>query len=258
MKRHALVSVLLLPAVALAQPDPGQPPAPYPPPPPAPYPAPYPAPAPAPTPAPYPPAPGPAPLGYQQPMPYQPPPTSARRGFTFEANVGVGYARVSQDSPQDVTTGGGVAALPPLAAVTLNSDAALAGLDLGVGGWINPHLAVTARIAGGQVKFDQLGTTGGTPVNLFFGPSAQYWFDDHIWAGGGLGFATFRQVGDGSSNNDGSNGFGLDLRGGYSFGQPTSNHAFNVSLEVNPCFYSENGVSGSVTSFAILAGYQYL
>jgi hypothetical protein len=193
-----------------------------------------------------PPPPPPGTYGYQQPpQQFAPPPTTARRGMTFEANVGVGYIRFAANG-----------------ADTVDSDAALAGADLGIGGWVNPKLAITFRIAGVQFKSSPAtDNLDGSIVNVFAGPSAQYWVDDHLWFGGGIGFATFRQVGGNSntnSNDNSTNGYGFDLRAGYSFGQPNSNHTFNVSLEINPCFYSESGTDFTATNVAILAGYQFL
>jgi hypothetical protein len=201
---------------------------------------------------------------YGAPPPPPPPPSSAygapagaygappnpmafHQGVTFEANLGIGYARADAMGTTD------------------SSDAALAGADLGIGGWMNPNLAVTLRIAGVQVKSGNSTSTNGTLVNAFIGPVAQYWVDPHIWLGGGAGLSTFRLVGgdcvSSSTNQCGYNGFGLDFRAGYSFGD--TQNTFNVSFEVNPGFYSiDNGVGSSVsltvTSVAVLAGYQYL
>ncbi|MDB4959915.1 MAG: hypothetical protein JWO36_7484 [Myxococcales bacterium] len=189
-----------------------------------------------------PPSGGPAYGGPTYAMPADP--LAFHQGMTFEANLGVGYARASANGMSD------------------SSDAALAGADFGLGGWMSPNLAITARIAGVQVK-SGTGPQNGTLVNAFFGPSAQYWFDPHIWVGGGAGLSTYRQVGGNctSADNCGVNGFGLDFRAGYSMGD--TQHVFNVSVEVNPGFYSIDTGAGtsvgiSVTSIALLAGYQYL
>ncbi len=162
-------------------------------------------------------------------------------GVTFEVNLGVGFAHFT-----DSDTG-----------QTFNTDAALAGANFGVGGWLSPRLALTARIAGVQISKNDFPVNDGTLVAAFFGPSLQYWADDHLWFGGGAGFATFRLVGGNSGSGDfGTNGFGLDLRGGYTFG--TTKNTFNVSVEATPGFYSKNGSSGTLTGFALLVGYQYL
>jgi hypothetical protein len=185
-----------------------------------------------------------------QPPPPPPPPVYVvpdafrhHHGFTFEANLGIGFVRASGDG------------------VSSNSDAALAGLDIGLGGWITRQLAVTIRIAGVDVS-NSGDTTDGTLINAFIGPAAQYWIDPHFWVGGGIGLATLRLVGSSECNDSsgtdpcGVNGWGFDLRAGYSFGD--SAHTFNVSGEITPSFYSQNGDSVTATSFALLLGYQYL
>jgi hypothetical protein len=52
------------------------------------------------------------------------------------------------------------------------------------------------------------------------------------------------------------NGFGLDLRAGYTFG--TDEDTFNVSVEVNHGFYDDYVGGEMLTSFAMLLGYQRL
>jgi hypothetical protein len=226
---------LLVPTLALAQPGPDGGGAPAAPPPDGSYP-----------PAPPPPPPAAAPVVMQPPAPVvQPAPVAVapvgyelHKGVTFEANLGIGFARVSSGGQSD------------------DSDGALAGANLGIGGWINPRTAVTFRIAGVQVKEEGF-SDDGTLIHAFAGPSVQYWPDPHFWLGGGAGFSVFRLVGtDCEGDQCGVNGFGLDFRAGYSFGN--TQNQFNVSVEVNPGFYSQNGENATVTGVAFLLGYQYL
>jgi hypothetical protein len=228
--RFTVLLAVLIPSVALAQPG-------------------------APDPTASPPGPPPSPPGGYAPAPYAPPPPppyqqplapddgfTAHRGVTFEANLGVGYVRLSD-------TGN----------AAMNSDAALAGANLGIGGWINRQLAITFRIAGVQIKSMSFPPAGTTLVNAFFGPSLQYWLSPNVWLGGGAGFSTYRFVSgctQTSTNPCGLNGFGLDARAGYSFG--TSANTFNLSVEITPGFYSNSSASGTATGVAFLAGYQYL
>jgi hypothetical protein len=220
-------------------------PPPYPAPPTTPAPAPDPAPAPAPypgapAPAPYPGAPAPyagAPAyGYpppQQPAYTPPSPESLRNGLTFEANLGFGWMRIANDNDSDT------------------SDLTLGGLDIGVGGWVNPHLALGARIAGVSYSENGARLTNGVLVG-----GLQYWANNNFWVGGGLGFGILAlSVDDGDS--DSTSGFGMDLRAGYTF-NPTSENTFNVSFELTPTFLSENDSSATVTGIALLLGYQHL
>jgi hypothetical protein len=47
------------------------------------------------------------------------------------------------------------------------------------------------------------------------------------------------------------------MRGGFKFNEGSEN-TVNVSLEINPAHYSQNGDSVTLTSVAILVGYQHL
>ncbi|MGE0548673.1 MAG: hypothetical protein AB7O24_27280 [Kofleriaceae bacterium] len=178
--------------------------------------------------------------GYYQPQPgygpapvYTPPPGNPHRnGFTFEANLGIGWAQAADDDGGEAVT----------------SDAVLGGLNLGFGGWLNQTMALSFRIAG--VSDSQNGVTA---VAVFAGPSLQYWVNDNLWLGGGAGLARVAVVSSENDVNAGINGFGLDLRGGYTFSSSSPN-TFNVSLELTPGFYD----GGSITGIAILAGYQHL
>lgn len=58
-------------------------------------------------------------------------------------------------------------------------------------------------------------------------------------------------------DSDSISGLGLDLRAGYTFTKGSEN-TFNVSMELNPGFYSENGQSATSIGIALLLGYQHL
>ena len=175
------------------------------------------------------------------------------QGLTFEANLGVGWVHEGASYMGQ--------------SASIDTDAALAGLDLGIGGWINPQLAVTVRVTGVNVKYTQNGQSypsDGNLVNAMIGPNAQYWVNPNVWIGGGAGLATYRLVGSNNCTGDqcGTNGFGFNLRAGYSFGSGGP-HAFNISVETNTGFYSQSDGMGSnidvtATGIAFLAGYQYL
>ncbi len=195
----------------------------------------------------------PPPAGPGMQPAYAPPPSpvgpwATHQGVTVEANIGVGFAHLTNSNSSE----------------TLDTDAALAGLDVGVGGWLNPQLALTGRIAGVDIKDSSTTNLMGHVVLAWVGPSLQYWPDPHFWLGGGVGFATYRLVGNdqcGANNNTcGINGFGFDVRAGYTFG--TSQHTFNASVELNPSHFNDpNGSTsggGWGTAIAFLLGYQYL
>jgi hypothetical protein len=175
------------------------------------------------------------------PSSYAPMPVASRHGVTFEANLGLGlvWARVA---------GGG----------SSKTETALAGLDLGLGGWLSNDLALSVRIAGATFSRgpDTRFTSG------FLGLSLQRWVGDHAWIGGGAGLAVFAAEVDSAAVQPAPNtGFGLDLRAGYTF-NPGSDHTFNLSIELNPGFFSVATGNGSsvdvnINSFGLLLGYQY-
>lgn len=160
------------------------------------------------------------------PMMQPAPPTHT--GLTFEANLGFGLLRVADDNDSE-------------------SRGSLGGLSLGVGGFINPKMAITVRIAGVTYVEDN-----GTLTQAFFGPSLQYWVNDNAWVGGGVGVGIARFVVDGLGSNS-ETGLGLDARAGYTF-NPTAKHSFNVSAEITPAFIEDV----TFTGIAVLFGYQLL
>ncbi len=252
MKRCLLGLLVLVPSVALAQPSapsapsaaPDDPSATLSPPGATPVTAPPPGYAP-PQPGQAPPSPGyaPPPPGYAPPPPgylTPPPPRRERHGLTFEANLGLGFVWANTDDENSETETG------------------LGGLSLGLGGWLSDRVSLTARLAGATFSPDD-----DVRVTLgFVGPSLQYWPSEHFWIGGGLGIAVLSVAftGDGESDSESENGFGLDFRAGYTF-STRSNHTFNISVELNPSFFSREDTGGedvNVNAFGILLGYQYL
>lgn len=123
-------------------------------------------------------------------------------------------------------------------------------LSFGVGGWLNPQLALTARIAAVGLSENEISVT-----HAFLGPALQYWLTDQLWLGGGVGLTSFR-VSDGFSAAQ-VEGFGFDVRAGYSLNVGGEN-TLHLSVELIPGFYSENGESTRLTGIGILFGYQHL
>lgn len=172
----------------------------------------------------------------QPPQPPQPPPPpvyvvptpappTVRRGVTFEANIGLGILRVSRDGDSD-------------------SENGLGGLNLGIGVFVNPRMAISLRVAGVTYFENDVSLT-----QAFIGPSLQYFVNDNLFVGGGLGIGTVRIANDNDSASE--NDLGLDLRIGYSF-NPGARHSFNASLEVTP-----TDIDGFTwTGIGILLGYQ--
>jgi len=172
----------------------------------------------------------------------QPSSAALRNGLTFEANLGLGVIWASAEGESS------------------DSELALGGLSLGLGGWVSPQLAITARIAGVTYSED-CGDETCMLTSAFFGPVAQYWLNEQAWIGGGAGLAVLRGSTTGSGDSETENGFGLNLRAGYTFSRGTES-TWNVSVEYTPGFYTLDYVFGeydlTVHGFGILFGYQHL
>ncbi len=176
-------------------------------------------------PPPPPPGYGPAPAAYGQAP-------NHKHGMTFEANLGVGLLWFSKDGESS------------------DKETSLGGLNLGVGGWVNPQLAITLRVAGVTYSEDIMGETARLTAG-FVGPSAQYWVSENAWIGGGLGLGFIQATYAGQSES--KTGLGLDLRTGYTF-STTSENTWNLSFELTPSSIEEVTVWGA----AVLFGYQHL
>jgi hypothetical protein len=168
------------------------------------------------------------------PAPYAPAPVSTSplgRGFTFEANLGLGWLRATSDSGESE-----------------DSDIGIGGFNVGLGGWISERTAFSLRIAG--VTYSE---GGGSITGSFVGGALQYWTTENLWLGGGVGLGIASLDIDGEPAIDPETGLGLDLRVGFT-PSIAGQHSLNFSFEVNPSFLD----GGTLTGIALLIGYQYL
>jgi len=244
----ALVAISIGGAAAAqpgATPPPGAAPAPPPPPPPPPAdpnagaPAPMP-PAPYPgQPQPYPgqPAPAPQPPPYYQPQyqPQPPPLGPVHDGFTVGLDIGFGLTNGSSSNDSSTETG-------------------LSGLNLTLGSFMNPNMAIALRLSGTSFWIDNGFGSSIQLTNLFAGGVIQYWVAPQFFAGGGAGLAIFSAPFE--SQSDSVTGFAVTGRVGYEVSQSASS-GFHVALEVTPSFYSENGQSVRITSIGFQVGWQH-
>ena len=162
------------------------------------------------------------------PPPDEPAPVSPdRRGFTLSLDVGAGFTRVAPDVDEAV------------------SGTGPAGIDLGLGGWLSPSVALMVRLAGQQFT-----TEGGTTlVAGYLGPSLQLMVSDRVFVAGGLGLGVLTD-GDGQR---GDRGVGLDLRVGIELAQ-WRQHALHIAVEAMPSWYD----GGAVSTLGFQVGWQYL
>jgi hypothetical protein len=232
MRKARMVSGVCLFAVTLAGGIAVAQPAPPPPPPPGPAPA----PAPPPMQPQPPPPPGYPPAGYQ-PAAYQPPPPPPgpiRDGFTVGVDIGFGFTTFSGDTEAD-------------------SEAGLSGLNLSLGGFINPKLAVLFRLSGTSFWLDTGFDESIQFSNIFVGGQVQYYAMPQLFVGGGAGLGVFGAFFEDES--DSTNGFAVNARVGYDVSQ-SSGSAWQVALEITPSFYSEDGFDLTATSIGLQIGYQ--
>jgi len=141
------------------------------------------------------------------------------------------------------------------------------GLGASVGIWLNPTTALTLRVAGVGIRPtppDPSGLAMARPKgDVFVGPGVKAWLGDHVWVGGGVGIAQHLDW-----TYDGSQGWALDLRAGYTFAVRAAS-SLDISIEMTPSYYPTGGgvglgADGMIysnpaynTGIMLLAGYQH-
>lgn len=161
-----------------------------------------------------------------------------RGGFTILVNLGAG---VQQDTFLE------------------QSAVGLAGLNLGVGGFLTEDLALLFRISGTGAAYEGgsrflrrtfpgLFTADFKQYSGVGGPTLQYWVSDrfNVEAGGGLGFWMD------PARNSGS-AFGLILGTGMTIAN-RGRHNLQVGVEYAPAFTDP----GTVHNIGFTVGYQFL
>jgi hypothetical protein len=167
------------------------------------------------------PQPGPA-----APEPGPPPPSGSgpggdvatgpqRAGFVIELDGGVGYTYLTDKD--------GVRVDLALGGVGAN------GIDLGIGVFATPDLALLVRMTA-ETFFQSLQTTNHIAAHSMFGPAVEWWIDDTVFVGAGLGLGI-----EGGQDQDGNKaesavGYGFTARGGFAFSQ-NEESAWRVSVE---------------------------
>lgn len=147
-----------------------------------------------------------------------------RGGFTFLVDIGAG---VQNDTAID------------------ESAAGLAGLNFGIGGFLNQNLALLFRIAGTNVSYELSGGDYGQTSGVI-GTSLQYWLTDrfNVEAGAGVGFW--------NGHSEGDEGLGLLLGAAFSVFN-RGKHNVQVGAQYVPAFTSP----GAVHNFGFTVGYQF-
>ena len=145
-----------------------------------------------------------------------------RSGFTFLVNVGAG---VQKDTALEDTAVG------------------LAGVNLGVGGFFKPNLAILGRFSGTRASYE---TAFGDirQVSGVIGPTLQYWTSDKLSLEGGAGIGVW------SVDGESERGLGLILGVGYTVWN-RGKHNLQLGVEYAPVL-----TDSAVHNFGITFGYQ--
>jgi hypothetical protein len=174
-----------------------------------------------------------------------------RTGTTFDASIAMG-AMVTRDD----NAGSG------------SEDRSLAvdggvGFGLGLGMWLGSRVVVGARMSMLYYGAKPLAVDNHSRSILagVLAPNLQYWIDDHLWVGTGLGLALTLQ---GGYSDRASlrlrEGYGFNVRVGYAFSSGSTSTA-EASIEIAPGLYRDGGGSlrnGELIPVLLQFGYRYL
>lgn len=147
-----------------------------------------------------------------------------RSGFTLLLNIGVG----AQSDP----------------ALSESAVAGLAGLNLGIGGFLDERAALWFRVSGTVASHD-VGIGSVTQSSGFAGPALQYWTSDRLALEAGLGLGFW----DVEGTND--SGLGALLGATYVF-WTNGGHSLSVGAEYAPAFTDPD----TVHNFGVVFGWQ--
>jgi len=151
-----------------------------------------------------------------------------RGSFTLLLNLGVGFQR---DSYVDQTETG------------------LAGLNLGIGGFLTEDVALMFRWSGTT----GVNYTAYSQTSAVYGPAVQYWIDDRLALEAGAGVGMWRAFDAVTDEDVIESGLGMILGVGYTlFG--SGKHAFRLGIEYAPAFTEPAWVH----NFGIVLGWQLL
>lgn len=151
-----------------------------------------------------------------------------RQGFTLLLDVGAG---IQHDTAVESTAIG------------------LAGVNLGIGGFVTPDLAIMGRIStttGTHEVETFFGDVDFTQISGVVGAVVQYWPSDrvNVEVGGGSGLWT--------TEGDSDTGLGLILGAGFTVFN-RGKHNLQIGVEYLPVF-----TDGAIHNFGITFGYQLL
>jgi hypothetical protein len=154
-----------------------------------------------------------------------------RDGFTLELGIGLGFMHVFPEEGDST------------------NDVGMAPLSFSLGGFVNNQMAVMFRAAG-VANMEEVAGEKVVSFLMFYGVHFQYWITDQFFVSGGLGIASqgSAKADDFFGSIERERGFGLGLRGGFSFAN-WENHSLRVTLELFPSFFGHGTAMGEAINF---------
>lgn len=154
-----------------------------------------------------------------------------RNGFTLELGIGLGFMHVFPEEGDST------------------NDVGMAPLSLSLGGFLNNSMAIMFRVAGVS-NLEEVAGEKIVSFLTFAGVHFQYWINDQFFVSGGPGIASLGSavLDDFADTIDRERGFGLSLRGGFSFAN-WENHSLRVTLELFPGFFKNGTAMGEAINF---------
>lgn len=175
--------------------------------------------------------------GYaQSPLPPQPPPYAApaqagpvRSGFTASLTFGLGTTRIDPEVGEGDTKAG------------------VGGINLDLGTYLNPELALFFRSTGTSYTQEILGSTE-TFTNSFYGLALQYWTHETVSLSGGIGLAVASVSFLSDLDIEPEKGIAINARVNYRI-----SGGWQLAAELTPSVYD----GFNLYSSALLGGYQW-
>jgi hypothetical protein len=118
----------------------------------------------------------------------------------------------------------------------------VAGLNLGIGGFLTDKTALMFRLAGTTASYGHFQQSSGVMA-----PTLQYWIDDRLYVDGGVG------IGFGGVYDSTDGGLGFILGAGYAV-LNRGKHNLQIAIEYTPAFTEPEAVH----SLGVTVGWQLL
>jgi len=133
-----------------------------------------------------------------------------------------------------LSMGAGAAYVSPKDSGSSRTQGGLGGINILLGGFVNPDVAIVARIVG--VNFGPFDSNLDHGIAGVLGPAVEYWLNDHFNIIGGLGVGAI-DVQQKLASKQNEAGFGL-MAGFNYFPLALAHHGLGLYVDVAPIFTS--------------------